>query len=817
MKQLLKIHDRAGERIVSADNLPLLIGGGAASGIQVEGLSAGEEAAYISLSEARAYAQAAKPGVPVWHNDKRLVGSARLFPGDTLRIGRCEIVIRLEDETTVLLVSEPAETFETIPPSGLADGPTAEKIEPVSFRSDLPPRGTGPTRRTWLVGSAVALLFIILSATAWFVFTSRQVVIRIDPEPDKISIKGALVAPRLGEHFLLRPGAYILRGFKEGHYPLEQPFEVGGDRSQTLRLTLEKLPGRLTLRVHRAEERSVSIDEARVYIDGKAMGIAPLRDVEVTPGRRRLEVQAEKYQNLQTQVVIEGKGVSQSLDLALAPAWAEVTISSVPTGATVRIDGDSKGITPMTLELLAGVYDLELGAKGHKSWKTRLEVEANTDQLLDAIPLQPEDGTLVLRTIPPGASVAVGNRYVGLTPQDIPLRPDTNHTVHISKLGYEEISRRVRVSSGKPKPLTLELVPKIGVVHLVVEPLDAELLINGKSLGPVKRRLDLIAVPHQVEVRKEGYEAFRTKIIPRPGFPQELKVTLTKSVPKHLAAPGVIKAANGYVLKLIHPASFMMGSSRGEQGRRSNETLRRVKLERPFYMGVKEVTNKEFREFLATHSSGVFKGQSLARDSLPVVQATWEQAAMFCNWLSAKESLPPVYVRKGDKLVAAEPLGIGYRLPTEAEWEYCARYRSENGSLKYPWGGGFPPTHRSVNIADVSAKDLVANYLKIYNDGYPLTAPPGSFKANELGLFDLGGNVAEWCHDYYSIYPYSPKRVYLDPTGPKNGKHKVVRGSSWKHASISEMRLSYRHYSDEKRSDLGFRICRYLEASVERK
>jgi formylglycine-generating enzyme required for sulfatase activity len=298
---------------------------------------------------------------------------------------------------------------------------------------------------------------------------------------------------------------------------------------------------------------------------------------------------------------------------------------------------------------------------------------------------------------------------------------------------------------------------------------------------------------------------------PRSGFPQQLKVVMKKSASKAKALAETIEPLEGCALRLIRPGTYTMGSSRRQQGRRSNETLRTIALKRPFYMGTTEVTNKQFRAFLAGHDSGLFKGQALSRDDQPVVRVAWEQAALFCNWLSARESLSPVYVKKGDRLEAAEVLGTGYRLPTEAEWEYCARSQAKGTLEKYPWGESFPPEEKAVNIADVSARGLLSHYLEAYNDGYPVSAPVGSLKPNGLGIHDLGGNVAEWCHDFYSIYSYKPEAVYQDPLGPREGKHRVVRGSSWKHAGISALRVAYRDYSSGNREDLGFRICRYAE------
>jgi formylglycine-generating enzyme required for sulfatase activity len=133
--------------------------------------------------------------------------------------------------------------------------------------------------------------------------------------------------------------------------------------------------------------------------------------------------------------------------------------------------------------------------------------------------------------------------------------------------------------------------------------------------------------------------------------------------------------------------------------------------------------------------------------------------------------------------------------------------------LKYPWGESLPVPPGSGNYGDRSADEMLGGSIPDYNDSYPATAPVGSFEANARGLFNLGGNVSEWVHDVYTIFPPAEGKVATDPTGPAEGEYHVIRGASWMDESVTELRLSYRDYGDEPRPDVGFRIARSVAAA----
>jgi formylglycine-generating enzyme required for sulfatase activity len=223
---------------------------------------------------------------------------------------------------------------------------------------------------------------------------------------------------------------------------------------------------------------------------------------------------------------------------------------------------------------------------------------------------------------------------------------------------------------------------------------------------------------------------------------------------------------------------------------------------------VREVTNAEFRRFRPDHRSGFILQSTLELDRQPVVNVGWQDAAAFCNWLSEQEGLAPAYANKGGRLAPVVPATNGYRLPTEAEWEWTAR--GLGGMRKYPWGDSLPVPPGAGNFADRSAQALVPLTIPDFDDGFAATAPVGSFAAGPAGLYDLGGNVAEWTHDLYTVQPASTV-VAVDPVASGDGPLRVIRGSSWKSSAVTELRLAHRDYGDGKRNDLGFRIARYAQ------
>jgi formylglycine-generating enzyme required for sulfatase activity len=238
--------------------------------------------------------------------------------------------------------------------------------------------------------------------------------------------------------------------------------------------------------------------------------------------------------------------------------------------------------------------------------------------------------------------------------------------------------------------------------------------------------------------------------------------------------------SQGLRFRLIPGGSYLLGSPPNEAGRYANEPSPHQVTLKPFYLAVTETTNAQYARFLAAtgHSAPVYwQDKNLNRPNQPVVGVTWQDARDFCQWLTRKT-------------------GMIHRLPTEAEWEAAAR-----GGLAgepYPWGRELPDAGGRYR----------ANYYPngFADDGFSLTAPVGSFPANSYGLFDMAGNVSEWCAD--EKFPLGGGTPFAAPD------YRIRKGGSWR-SRARDLRCAARKFSPPDTADgfIGFRVLRQMGPS----
>lgn len=635
-----------------------------------------------------------------------------------------------------------------------------------------------------------------------FLTGARSLILEVEPAAARVALDGG-PAWHWGDHWLAWPGTYRIRASAPGHRDLVRDLEITEATGQRHRLILEKLPGHLALTTNPAG--------AEVELDGERRGTTPLTLRDLPPGAHRLRIRHPRYQTLEQDLEIEGLDRTQALDLELAPAWGRVRIDSAPGGARILVAGTAAGTTPAEVAVVAG-EELRLELPGHRSWRRELEIAPGETRDLGVVQLAPADASLRVISDPAGASVTLDGQHQGRAPLTLEIAPGREHQVALFLPGYADATRSVRLGSGQTRELEVKLEPRLGEVAISLEPADARLYIDDRLLPGARHRLELPARPHRLRVERAGHVTQEHTLTPTPGTPQALHFRLvTPEQQRQAALPASIESPVGGTLRLFRPAAtFTMGAGRREQGRRSDQVEYQVRLQRPFYLGTHEVTNAQYRRFAPGHSSSHAGGKTLDLARQPVVRVSWIEAARFCNWLSEQAGLKPFYQLRGGQLAGVDPAATGYRLPTEAEWAWAARIDASGGRRTFSWGEGFPPRTAAENLAGTEAGELVPARIPDLDDGFAVSAPVGSFPANDKGLHDLGGNVAEWIHDRYAV-PVAGASPVLDPLGPDRGGAHVIRGPSWRSGGLAEVRLAHRDQGEAGRDDLGFRLARYAE------
>ncbi len=500
----------------------------------------------------------------------------------------------------------------------------------------------------------------------------------------------------------------------------------------------------------------------------------------------------------------------------------QTTIRTEPAGALVVL-ADHAQKSPATFgELEPRKYNLRIMSPGYDP--VEMSVDFTRKRSLDLPPfrLVRSKGALQIQSEPPGAQFRVKSEdgrisREGVTPQSIADLPTGKYSI-VARRGDWEMRDDVEVQRGETANKSFAFVS--ATTNITSEPGGAEIFIDGKSRGRTPLRLDLPARPHELVAHLDGWPNEQQKIDVVTQRENVAHFVFANGSVKITSAPGgATVIANGkdfgqtpLVIEEVKPgdvtyelqlAGYKRGSVSGKVDPQQ-QTFLAARLERtvgpepgqPFTnsLGMKfvplgdvqisvwETRLQDYEAFCRATGRRYDPPDFHQTPSDPVVKVSWFDAMAFCKWLSEKE--------RNENLIEE---GQAYRLPTDTEWSMAVGLANESGTTpeardgkiknEFPWGKQWPPANGAGNYAVTQKRRGT-------------TMPAGTFKPNSTGLFDLGGNVWEWCLDTYK--------------GDSSGSGRdwgVLRGGSWATSNRLEMQSSYRNVVDRNERDViyGFR------------
>lgn len=578
----------------------------------------------------------------------------------------------------------------------------------------------------------------------------------------------------------------------------EYEFSSPGYRSELVKFTTESsqrrhhvelkpLPGYLTILV---------TDEfpTTVQINGEPQ--SNLNDVPLEQGNYNIAVVREGHEITSQGIAIEGYGAEQQISFDLSRYQAFLSLQTMPPTATIELNSEPVGMGRYDGGVAAGSHDLSVYSKGYESRNFDLTLESGETYDLGTITLKPKLISVNVQTTPSNASILLNGDFIGESDATFTVVPLRTYELIVNKPGYrthrEMLSPRIGVSITRKINFEQETVN----VNVTINP-AGEVFVNGISRGRSPQSLDLYP-GDRIEAKQTGLATQSAIVDLKQGASQSMVFTLSEpSVHAYKTAEPVTRVAGTLELVRFPPLKFVKrtGSSQAES--------MTIELTRPFYLGATEVTVEAYQKF-KTNVTGSDVKQ-------PITNITWNEAAQFCNWLSRQEGLSPFYLFDSNNFVkSTDRASLGFRLPSEAEWEAGAGYDWANAKVSEPFEWGSEP-NVPLAFANLAGQELAsqrATNLDNFKDNHKQMAPVKSYRPNFNGLYDMTGNAAEWVHDHFkTIRAVAGGPDYL---GPRTGFAHVVKGGSYLTTELANTEINSRDFSASRESEIGFRIARWI-------
>ena len=500
------------------------------------------------------------------------------------------------------------------------------------------------------------------------------------------------------------------------------------------------------------------LKDASVYIDDVKVGKAPCKSDALKSGTHTVRIIKKMYTTY-TQTVTVNDNETIRLAPTLTGDFVEMTLK-VGLDAEIWVNNEKKGVGSWTGPLSKGSCKIECRKAGYEPNVTIKEITANMEgETLVLMPPKPIYGSLDVESKPKSATLFIDGKNMGSTPQSINELIIGEHELRLTLDGYADYYETVTIAKEESHQVSATL-SKGQKIQFTCNVSDAELEIDGRKVGCATGAYMLAYGLHKVKATASDRRDYTATIdVSKQSYNHNIMMNALDE--ECFTVNGV-----SFKMKLVEGGTFQMGATPEQMNEASwwEQPVHTVTVN-TFMIGETEVTQELWKAVMGRNPSGY------KHDDYPVESVSWNDCQKFISKLNEKT-------------------GKNFRMPTEAEWEYAARVGKKSKGYKYS-GSDHP--------------DDVASYKA--NDYYELL-PAKSKLPNELGLYQMSGNVSEWCSDWYDpeYYKNSPSS---NPKGPASGwqGQRAIRGGSLI-GTAGNCRVSYRfsHEPDRKSPAIGLRL-----------
>ncbi len=401
---------------------------------------------------------------------------------------------------------------------------------------------------------------------------------------------------------------------------------------------------------------------------------------------------------------------------------------------------------------------------------------------------------LNIDSIPFNAAFYINNKLYGKTPKSGMNFDSGSYQIKVSKKGYKSKKINIVLKNGEERKLKIsleKLSPEKGSLAISTMPSNASIEIMGSDIK-YKKGIKLAPGIYRIKLESSFYNKKIIKV--------EIKEGQNKKIYENLSPLKTYKNSIGQEFARIKKGKFEMGTPDNEFRRGKDEKLHDVLISRDFFIMKKEVSLGQWKKFISETN---YRAESFSNSGAKVwIGYKWDKSRKY-SWknpgFKQKDNEPVTCVSYNDAVAFAKWLsekeGLNYSLPTEAQWEFSIR-----GKKKTPFGYGNCLSSSQANFAGNSLRGNCPE-----GQNRKRTIESGLLEPTANGLFDMHGNVLEWCADYYSPYPEGG--LTTDPRGAATGKYRVLRGGGWE-TDINNCRSGnrFKKSSDTSKNNIGFRL-----------